>query len=82
MPVPFSFRFSNITKKKAILQFFTTFAEQTMNLFQKIKTWYSAQTDTTKALLWIGLVAVIGILIRWDAVVEGIKHGFSFYSSK
>ena len=53
-----------------------------MNLFHKIKTWYSAQTDTTKALLWIGLVAVIGILIRWDAVIEGIKHGFSFYSSK
>ena len=53
-----------------------------MNLFQRIKTWYSAQTDTTKALLWIGLVAVIGILLRWDAVVAGIKHGFNFYSSK
>ena len=53
-----------------------------MKLFQKIKTWYAAQTDTTKALIWIGLVAIIGILIRWDAVVAGIKHGFSFYSSK
>ena len=53
-----------------------------MKLFQKIKTWYAAQTDTTKALIWIGLVAVIGIILRWDAVVAGIKHGFSFYSSK
>ena len=53
-----------------------------MNLFQKIKTWYTAQTDTTKALLWIGLVAIIGILIRWDAVVAGIKHGFQFYSGE
>lgn len=53
-----------------------------MKLFHIIKTWYDAQTDTTKALLWIGLVAVIGILIRWDAVVAGIKHGFGFYSSK
>lgn len=51
-----------------------------MNGFQKIKSWYAAQSDTTKALLWIGLVAVIGILIRWDAVVEGIRHGFDFYA--
>jgi len=51
-------------------------------MFDKIKSWYSRQTDTTKALLWIGLIAVIGILIRWNAVVEGIKHGFNFYSGK
>ena len=51
-------------------------------MFQKIKTWYAAQTDTTNALSWIGLIAIIGILIRWDAVVAGIKHGFGFYSGK
>ena len=51
-------------------------------MFQKIKTWYAAQTDTTKALIWIGLIVIIGILIRWDAVVAGIKHGFGFYSGK
>ena len=51
-------------------------------MFDKIKTWYSKQTDTTKALLWIGLIAVIGIIFRWHAVVEGIRHGFSFYSGK
>ena len=51
-------------------------------MFDKIKTWYSKQTDTTKALLWIGLSAVIGIIFRWHAVVEGIRHGFSFYSGK
>ena len=49
-------------------------------MFQKIKAWYNAQSDTTKAFIWIGLVALIGILIRWDAVVAGIKHGFGFYS--
>ena len=53
-----------------------------VRMFQKIKKWYAAQTDTTKALIWIGLIAVIGILIRWDAVVAGVKHGFGFYSSK
>ena len=51
-------------------------------MFEKIKTWYKAQSDTTKALLWIGLAALIGIILRWDAVVEGIRHGFRFYSSK
>lgn len=51
-------------------------------MFHKIKKWYAAQTDTTKALIWIGLIAVIGILIRWDAVVAGVKHGFGFYSGK
>ena len=53
-----------------------------VRMFQKIKKWYAAQTDTTKALIWIGLIAVIGILIRWDAVVAGVKHGFGFYSGK
>lgn len=51
-------------------------------MFEKIKTWYKAQSDTTKAFFWIGLVALIGIILRWDAVVEGIRHGFRFYSSK
>lgn len=51
-------------------------------MFEKIKTWYKAQSDTTKAFIWIGLVALIGILLRWDAVVEGVKHGFGFYSGK
>ena len=66
-------------KKRQFSNFFRTFAK-TMNVFQKIKTWYAAQTDTTKALLWIGLIALIGIIIRWDAVISGIKHGFQFYS--
>jgi len=51
-------------------------------MFNKLKTWYNAQSETTKALIWIGLVAIIGIALRWDAVVEGVRHGFGFYSSK
>lgn len=51
-------------------------------MFKRLKDWYNSQTETTRALLWIGLVAAIGILVRWDAVIDGIKHGFSFYSSK
>lgn len=51
-------------------------------MFEKLKTWYAAQTDTTKALLWIGFVALIGILFRWNAVIDGIRHGFGYYSGK
>ena len=51
-------------------------------MFEKIKPWYTAQSDTTTAFIWIGLVALVGILLRWDAVVEGVKHGFGFYSGK
>ena len=27
-------------------------------------------------------IAVIGIILRWDAVIAGIRHGFHFYSGK
>lgn len=56
--------------------------ETEVTMLEKIKKWYAAQTDTTKALIWIGLIAIIGIIIRWDAVVAGIKHGFGYYSGK
>jgi len=48
-------------------------------MFSKIKEWYSAQTDTTKALIWIGIIAVIGIILRWNVIIEGIEKGFAFY---
>lgn len=51
-------------------------------MFKKIKEWYRAQSDTTKAFIWIGLVCLIGIIIRWKAVVAGIARGFQFYSNK
>jgi len=51
-------------------------------MFRKIKEWYSSQSDSTKAMIWIGLVCIIGIILRWDAVVEGARKGFNFYSNK
>lgn len=55
----------------------------TMNfMFRRIKDWYTAQNDTVKAFVWIGLICVVGIIIRWDAVVAGVTKGFRFYSGK
>ena len=49
-------------------------------MFTKIKKWYNSQNDTVKAFIWIGIVCIIGIILRWDAVVKGIKKGFEFYN--
>jgi len=51
-------------------------------MFKKIKQWYDGQSDTVKAFVWIGLICIIGIIIRWDAIVAGITKGFKFYSGK
>ncbi len=49
-------------------------------MFRRIKDWYSSQNDTVKAFIWIGLISIIGIIVRWDAVVAGATKGFKFYS--
>ena len=50
--------------------------------FRNLKDWYDRQSDTTKAMLWLGLICIIGILVRWNAVIDGIAKGFRFYSAK
>ena len=50
--------------------------------FSNLKEWYDRQSDTTKAMLWLGLICIIGILVRWNAVIDGIAKGFRFYSAK
>lgn len=54
--------------------------EKPKEMFKKLKAWYGRQTPTTKAFLWIGLVCIVGIIIRWKAVVAGITKGFQFYA--
>jgi len=50
-----------------------------LKFFNKIVHWYNHQTDSIKILIWVGLIAFIGILIRWHSVMDGIKNGFEFY---
>ncbi len=45
-------------------------------------TWFRAQTPTVQAMLVLMVLLLLGILLRWDAVMEGIRKGFSFYSKK
>lgn len=32
-----------------------------------------------KGLIIIGLICLIGIILRWDYVVGGIRKGFNYY---
>ena len=36
-------------------------------------------TPTAKAMVVLCILLVIGILLRWDATIEGIKRGFGFF---
>lgn len=51
-------------------------------MFKKVKDWYCSQSDSIKAMIWIGLIAVIGIIIRWPHIVDGATRGFNFYSGR
>lgn len=73
--------------KKFYFEYFKTdsifvYGKKKTTMFQKIKEWYSAQTDTTKALIWIGIIAIIGIILRWNVIIDGITRGFNFYSGE
>lgn len=59
--------------------FFLPLRKDRIIMLKKIKQWYSEQTDTTKALIWIGIIAIIGIILRWNVIIDGIGRGFSFY---
>ncbi len=48
----------------------------------KIWNWYKSQSPTTKGLIIAGLILLIGIIIRWDYVMDGIRRGFNFYNTK
>lgn len=51
-------------------------------MLKKLKNWYKEQSDSTKAFIWIGIVAVVGIILRWNFVIEQVAKGFRFYSGE
>ena len=40
---------------------------------------FKEMTPTAKAMVVLCILLVIGILLRWDATIEGIKRGFGFF---
>lgn len=47
-----------------------------MSPLTKIKNWYTAQTPTAKGLIWIGVILLIGIIIRWDYISDRVMSSF------
>ncbi len=43
---------------------------------------YNELTPTAKAMVVLCVLLVIGIIIRWDATMEGIQRGFGFFGGK
>lgn len=48
------------------------------NPFIKLKDWYSAQTPTVKGFIWMGVILIVGIIIRWDYISERVVSSFGF----
>ncbi|MCI2082311.1 MAG: hypothetical protein LKK19_05535 [Bacteroidales bacterium] len=49
-------------------------------MFKKIGEWYRKQSDFVKVSIWIGILLIIGIIIRWNYVKDGIMKGINFYN--
>jgi uncharacterized membrane protein len=49
-------------------------------MFKKLKDWYDKQSDTTKGMIWFGLVLIVLIAIRWKAIVAGVIKGYNYYT--
>ena len=47
---------------------------------RKMIEWYKSQSDTAKAFIWIGLVCIVGIALRWNHIIEMATKGFQYYS--
>ncbi len=46
---------------------------------KKAALWWKNLDPSMKALILIGLICLIGIVLRWHYVMDGIKKGFNFY---
>ncbi len=39
-------------------------------------------TPTVQGLILLGILLIIGIIIRWDYIISEVIRGFGFYSGK
>lgn len=42
---------------------------------------FKQMSPTAKCMIILCIILVIGILLRWDATIDGIKQGFGFFSN-
>ncbi len=54
----------------------TDIKRQILKLYSKFK----SQSQTSQAFIILIILLIIGILLRWNTVIDGIVRGFRFYS--
>ncbi|MBP5228787.1 MAG: hypothetical protein J6Z32_01395 [Bacteroidales bacterium] len=47
---------------------------------KKLVAWWKSLDPSMRALILIGFICLIGIIIRWPQVLNGLKKGFNYYS--
>ncbi|MBQ0054435.1 MAG: hypothetical protein KBS89_08280 [Bacteroidales bacterium] len=50
------------------------------NQILKLYASFKAQSQTSKTFIILIILLLIGILLRWSTVIDGIVRGFRFYS--
>lgn len=51
-------------------------------MFGKVVKWYNEQSPTVKGFLWLGILLIIGIILRWETIITNISKGFEFFNTK
>lgn len=50
--------------------------------FEKIKAKFNELTPTAQGLIIVGIVLVIGIILRWEYIITEIGRGFGFFGGE
>lgn len=51
-------------------------------MIEKIKEWWQGQSSTTQGFIILIVFLIIGIIIRWDFIMESVGNGFDFFKFK
>lgn len=51
-------------------------------MIEKIKEWWQNQSSTTQGFIILIVFLIIGIIIRWDFIMESVGNGFDFFKFK
>ncbi len=49
---------------------------------KSLKDKFNEQTPTMKGFILIIILLIIGIILRWDSIIEEAADGFRFFSKK
>ena len=47
---------------------------------KKISEGFNNLSPTAQGMIVLGIVLIIGIILRWDYILEEVKRGFGFFS--